>query len=378
MQKIIILVVTLALMGCSNNKRNLSSTPVSEQQPETEQGEVWGAEQLHQARLIQGQFRDMLLESTGDAKLMKRDAHPKHHGCVVASLKLDNKALKKKHQVGLFAENNQYSAMVRFSNGDPDHLKSDKKNDVRGMAIKLFDVPYEHYLNQTGVEPANAIHDFVFMNSKEFFIKDPAHYGKFMGALKKGGLSLAAFGAVAVVNPKDDFVSIIARAFRMKVDNPLDIDYHSATPYKLGPDSMKMKFKSCKRHKTEVARKNKTDNYLSRELKGFLDQNETCFDFYVQPNRDPKKNDIENSQKKWSTKKSPFIKVGRLSIPKQSKESIEARAEGCENVSFNPWRAPIENRPLGGVNRIRLEVYIKQAKMRHAYNSVIYPGPDLR
>jgi hypothetical protein len=45
-------------------------------------------------------------------------------------------------------------------------------------------------------------------------------------------------------------------------------------------------------------------------------------------------------------------------------------------MSFNPWRAPEENRPMGGVNRIRLEVYIKQAKMRQNYNRVEYPGPS--
>ena len=317
----------------------------------------------------------MLLESTGESSLMRRDAHPKHHGCVKAQLSVDNSKLDLKHRVGLFAQNGSYDGMVRFSNGDPNHLKSDKKSDVRGMAVKLFDVPYEHYLSKTQVEPNNQVHDFVFMNSKEFFIKDPKHYGKFMGALKDGGFSVASFGALAILNPQDDFVSILARAFRVTVGNPLDIDYHSATPYKLGSGSMKMKFKTCKTKKSPLKRR-RGDNYLAKSLKSYLHNKSTCFDFYVQVNNDPKNNNIENSQKVWSTSKSPYIKVGRLNIPQQSKEKINSKNEVCESTSFNPWRAPEENRPLGGVNRIRLEVYIKQAKMRHSHNGVIYPGPQ--
>lgn len=356
--------------------RSLSSVyQVAEEQPAVEQGEEWGPKQMEQARLIRNQFRDMLEESTGDALQMKRDAHPKHHGCVEAKLEIENQRLNEKHRVGIFEKNNEYRSIIRFSNGDPNHLKSDKAKDVRGMAIKVLGVPYDNYLSEVGVEQTQGVHDFVFMNSEAFFIKDPDHYGKFMNAVKKGGLSFAGFGVFSFLNPKDKFLSILLKAFNMKVGNPLDIDYHSATPYKIGPDSMKMKFKSCKTRKDKLERK-RGENYLSQKLMTSLEKNESCFDFYIQPNRDPRKNNIENSQLKWSTKKSPFIKVGRLHIPKQTKESILARNDACENSSFNPWRAPLENRPLGGVNRIRLEVYVKQAKMRHGHNGVVYPGPQ--
>ncbi|MCR9203916.1 MAG: catalase [Halobacteriovoraceae bacterium] len=377
MKTISIVLLGFILIGCSSNNRGLSSASnqVSEEQPPVEQGEIWGPKQMEEATLVRNQFRDMLEESTADSPQMKRDAHPKHHGCVEAKLEINNTRLPEKHRVGIFENTGNYRSVVRFSNGDPNPLKSDTKKDVRGMAIKVFDVPYENYLTSTGVEQTTGIHDFVFMNSDSFFIKNPAHYGKFMNAVRGGGLSLAGFGAFAFINPRDKFLSILLKAFNMKVGNPLDINYHSATPYKLGPDSMKMMFKTCKRKKTKLDKK-RGDNYLSQKLQSYLDKNGTCFDFYVQPNRDPKKNDIENGQKKWSTKKSPFIKVGKLHIPQQSKQSILDKNEACENSSFNPWRAPLANRPLGGVNRIRLEVYVKQAKMRHGHNGVIYPGPS--
>lgn len=377
MKIISLLIIVLFTFSCSVNKRDLSSTEVSEQQPPLEQGEVWGPKEVEEAHIIRNQFRDNLEEATGSNPVMKRDAHPKHHGCVEARLEIDNTKLKAKHQVGIFAKSGNYRSIIRFSNGDPNPLKSDKKKDVRGMAVKVLGLPYNNYLTETGVEQTTGIHDFVFMNSDRFFIKNPKHYGKFMDAVKGGGPSLAGFGIFSFLNPTDKFLSILLKAFNMKVGNPLDIDYHSATPYKLGPDSMKMKFKSCKAHKDTLDKK-RGDNYLSKKLMAYLDKNDSCFDFYVQPNRNPKKNNIENAQLQWNSKKSPFVKVGKLYIPKQSKESVKARNESCENASFNPWRAPVANRPLGGVNRIRLEVYVKQAKMRQEHNGVIYPGPTFQ
>ncbi|MCP4911787.1 MAG: catalase [Oligoflexia bacterium] len=372
-------ILTIFLVSCSgyhDPNRTISSVNyVSEEQPPVEQGEVWTDREMKAAKLIRNQFRDILEESTGNSELMRRDAHPKHHGCVKANLEIDNSRLKSEYRTGIFSENREYKSIVRFSNGDPNHRKADKKSDVRGMAVKVLDVPYKTYLEEVGIEKNNSVHDFVFMNSSEFFIKDPKHYGTFMDAVSEGGFSMLKFGLGSIVNPSDKFVSILTKAFSMKVGNPLDIDYHSATPYKLGDTSMKMMFKTCKAYKSKIPRKNASNNFLANKLRSYLDKNESCFEFFVQPNQDKRRNNIENAQRKWSTKRSPYYKVGRLTVLKQSKESIDARNESCENLSMNPWRAPTANRPMGGVNRIRLEVYVKQAKMRQDYNGIEYPGP---
>ena len=103
-----LLLLTLFVSSCSGSKgkRSFASVGVSEEQPAVEQGEVWGAAEMESARLIQHQFRDMLVASTGDSDLMRRDAHPKHHGCVQAKMVLDNSKLAEEYRVGLFAENN--------------------------------------------------------------------------------------------------------------------------------------------------------------------------------------------------------------------------------------------------------------------------------
>lgn len=49
--------------------------------------------------------------------------------------------------------------------------------------------------------------------------------------------------------------------------------------------------------------------------------------------------------------------------------------EFCQNLAFNPWRSYPEHRPLGGINRVRKDVYQKLAEFRHHRNGVTYAEP---
>lgn len=359
--KITSTIITLTLISCSSNELRTPAS-VSVEQPAVEQGEIWTEKEAGNVATVARIFKETLIESTGDSPVMRRDAHPKHHGCVKADLKIDNKNLPKHLRVGLFENNKSYKSVVRFSNGDPDFKKHDAEADVRGMAVKLIDVPYQNYLQQIGVESGTSNHDFVFMNAEEFFIPNPEQYEKFMKSTK------GRFGVVGYLLTHWGTLGNILKA-RKKVGNPLEVNYASATPYKLGQTSMKMKFKSCLKTKSKVP-KNGANDFLGRRLESSLSKGSSCFDFYVQPNRDPKKNDIENAMKKWDNKVSPFFRVGRLVVDKQKGFRSESRMKACENMTFNPWRAHPENRPMGGVNRVRLEVYLKQSELRHNHNGI--------
>lgn len=48
----------------------------------------------------------------------------------------------------------------------------------------------------------------------------------------------------------------------------------------------------------------------------------------------------------------------------------------CQDLAFNPWRALPEHRPLGGINRVRREVYVALSAMRHDLNRVSYHEPS--
>lgn len=362
---ILCLIFLTFLTACSDHiasKRTIASVSVSASQPATEQGEVWGEEEAQRMQSVAQIFHDTLVESTGSDELMKRDAHPKHHGCVKTQLTIDNSQLPKNLRVGLFKENNSYPGLVRFSNGDPNFRKADIEKDVRGMAMKFFNTPYSSYLSDIGIEQDQGVHDFVFMNADAFFIPNPKAYEKFMRATQ------GRFGVLGYLAFHWRTLGSILNS-RVQIANSLDINYASATPYKLGATSMKMKMVSCKQVKDTIP-ENPRHDFLGEVLESTLSKQEGCFDFYVQPNRDPKKNDIENAMITWDEKKSPMIHVGKLKIDQQSGFRTDEEMTACENLTFNPWRAPVENRPLGGVNRIRLEVYLNQSKLRHDYNGI--------
>ena len=78
---------------------------------------------------------------------------------------------------------------------------------------------------------------------------------------------------------------------------------------------------------------------------------------------------IEDPTLEWSENDSPFIPVARITIPAQDFTSSE-QLEFCENLSFTPWHAIPEHRPLGGINRMRKTVYDTISRVRHELNSI--------
>ena len=60
----------------------------------------------------------------------------------------------------------------------------------------------------------------------------------------------------------------------------------------------------------------------------------------------------------WSTQSTPEV-VGRLTIPKQDMRSPRGQKlnEYVEALSFDPWHALVEHRPLGDMMRARNVAY---------------------
>src|ERR1041385_5285616 len=97
----------------------------------------------------------------------RRGQHPKHHGCVTARFRVRPDCPPELRH-GIFAEPNEYAALIRFSNG---RVWDDRKRDAHGMAVKLL-------LNENllGVQFASDGQDFVLVDSETFFTGDPAEY----------------------------------------------------------------------------------------------------------------------------------------------------------------------------------------------------------
>lgn len=291
-----------------------------------------------------------------------RDAHPKAHGCVQAEFHvLEN--LPSRFAQGIFIPGKTYKAWIRFSNGSRDATQPDIKKDARGMAIKILNVSGKKILE--GEEQATT-QDFIMINHPVFFANDPNRYMSLMqdvnseSSLKKLHIPFA----LGLKGTK------IALDLNTRISNPLQARYWSMVPYQLGigADRQAVKYSARACSKALDAIPNKpNDNYLRDALRTNLEKEDACMEFLIQP-RTSDKLAVEDSMTEWQEKQAPFYKVATIRIPKQVFDTAEQN-KFCENLSFTPWHALPEHRPLGVTNRLRKVIYERISKVRHEMNA---------
>ena len=76
---------------------------------------------------------------------------------------------------------------------------------------------------------------------------------------------------------------------------------------------------------------------------------------------------VEDSLVEWTEADSPFRRVALIRIPKQDISAPE-NLKIAEQLSFTPWHALPEHRPLGSINRARRVIYEAVSKFRHTSN----------
>src|SRR5580658_8714972 len=104
-----------------------------------------------------------------------------------------------------------------------------------------------------------------------------------------------------------------------------------------------------------------------------LHESDAKFDFLVQP-RTSDVISAEDSQTEWTEAQAPFHKVATITIQKQVFATPESDGL-AENLSFNPWHALPQHRPLGSINRIRRVVYKTISSLRRELNNVSLKEP---
>lgn len=345
-------IIGLGIM-VSCNKGPLSRSKASFiQLPSPELGEEWSATQESQAEAILSITKDIINKRASEDRLYSRDAHPKSHGCVKAVLEIQSDKLPSSQRVGVFSENKKFDSWVRFSNGDPDsRQKPDSDLDVRGMALKIMNVPGSSSGSQ----------DMLMITSKEFFSKDGDDYLELFNALTKSKANLAWYALTHPLSAKRLFSA------RVQIANPLEANYFSSVPYKLGNRSMRFKSEPCELGKDSLPQ-NPGKTYLQEKLVSSLSQKSYCFKISVQPNMEPDRNPVEDPRQIWDEKKSPYFQVATLTIPVQSEISSKRMMNFCENLSMDPWHTHPQMRPLGQINRMRALIYGEISKVRHDLN----------
>jgi hypothetical protein len=300
----------------------------------------------------------------------RRDAHPKAHGCVRAEFHVDEK-LDPRFAKGVFIPGRTYQAWVRFSNGNPDANKPDADGMERGMSIKLLGVPGAKILES---ERQDTTQDFVMMSHPVFFLKDAADAVPFFQEL--GSESTLDKLKVPFTLGFGQLYTLL-KINSLKITNPLQTRYWTPVPYQLGigPDRLAIKYsaQSCSTT-VDPMPNNPGANFLREAMRNTLKAGDACMNFMIQP-RTSDKLDVEDARTQWPEEVAPFYKAATIRIPKQEFDSAEQLAL-CENLSFTPWHALPEHKPLGSINRLRKIVYERISNTRHVLNKAERSEPQ--
>ncbi len=313
------------------------------------------------ANLIESLKEKLLQEHTSGA--MPRDVHIKMHALVKAEFSvLPN--LPPELRVGVFKESRTYQAWIRFSNSEG-VIKPDAARDARGMAIKLMGVPGAKLLP---LEKDAQTQDFILVSTPVFPTRDVEEFAVLASAMAGSLLAKLRY-----------FLThwralwILLRALR-KFANPLQIAYYSTTPYLFG--SSAVKYSAIPRVSVPDPMPDApADDYLRLAIIRQLREGEALFDFCVQLQTDPARMPIEDPRYAWPVALSPPRKAASIRIMRQDLELENLQAFG-ENMSFSPWHALPEHRPLGGINRARKVVYEAISTFRHRSNQTPRKEPE--
>lgn len=89
--------------------------------------------------------------------------------------------------------------------------------------------------------------------------------------------------------------------------------------------------------------------------------------------------DVEDAKTEWRAslgwwdkllgrEASPFTTVATLTFPKGQAFDTAPQNNACEDMSYTPWHALPEHRPLGALNRMRKVIYREISEFRRTNN----------
>jgi hypothetical protein len=290
---------------------------------------------------------------------VRRGQHVKATGCVTAAYRIaDDVPVALRH--GIFRRPGQtFNAIVRFSNSQ-NTIEKDDVGTARGLALKLLDVAGARAVPDDGDDTQ----DFLMVDHPVFPFSSPEAY---VDTLSKKHIplvgNLVAAAHMALLEPAE---FEIVKAIRGKrVASPLAIRYWSGAPFWLGPAAgdggHAVKYSVVPRPTAAPVDGKQPDDlpedYLSEALSVGLRTQDAIFDFRVQLQTDAEAMPVEDVSVEWNEADSVPLVVATLRIHAQPVDSSGELAKRCEQLSFNPWHALAEHRPLGGMNRLRKVVY---------------------
>jgi hypothetical protein len=297
------------------------------------------------------------MNTTSDGRRL-RVQHAKATGCVSAKFQVsDDISDDLRH--GVFRDPGRtYDAIVRFSNSQGT-IEPDGEGTVRGLAIKLLDVTGDRAIQHD----RDRSQDFLMVDHPVFLFPNPKAYLDIMSR-KSVPLIGKLFAAAHLAIFERDELAMLKAMKGKRVASPLEITYWSGSPFWLGDAEGRagqaVKYSAVPRERHLVAPaepEQMPSDYLGQAITKHLAEREALFDFKVQIQTDPIAMPVEDVSVEWDERVSPPVTLATLRIGIQTVDPNGDFEEKCDSMSFSPWHALAEHRPLGGINRLRKAVY---------------------
>jgi len=260
----------------------------------------------------------------------------------------------------LFAQPAIWPVYARFSNGSGAR-QHDSVADVRGIAIKLVGVPGKKLI--PGLEDERT-QDFLFIQVPATPFRDPDEFVSFVRIATKGKALLVprligAFGLGRALSLLGDLASM------PKVGSMATARFYTAAPIRFGETAAKLALFPLS---TAAGTSGEGRDALRTDLVSRLNVGSIEYSLRAQFFVDEATTPIEDASVVWPEAKTPFLELGRLTLPRQDVLSSRGREveELVERLSFDPWHAVEELRPLGAMIRARSHAYRESVLERQA------------
>jgi hypothetical protein len=259
---------------------------------------------------------------------------------------------------GLFAQPRRYRAWVRFAGPGPRAPADLDDNGILSMSIKVMGVDGEKLM-----EDERYTQDFTGISAPTFTTPNVIENVKLQRHIGAGTPVLY------FLNPLDSHLldALMQGLFSRANPSPLELNYYSCVPYALGAgQAMKYTMHAQVPQRSKVPRRPGA-NYLREAMARTLAARDVTFELRVQLQTDAHRMPIEDASVIWPEKLSRSRTVAMVRIPQQQFTSPE-QLSFDRNLSFNPWHALPEHKPLGNQNRARRHIYFTLSQVRQTLN----------
>lgn len=303
-----------------------------------------------------------------------RSVHAKPHGLIRGKLTIKNN-LPDYLQQGIFAAENTYAVVMRFSTS-PGDIMHDSVSTPRGVAIKVLGVEGERLSG----DPTSRTQDFLMVNGPAFLKPDAK---SFLTSLKllakttdkaeglKKVLSAALRGTEKIIESVGGESPTIKSIGGHPETNILGETFFTQVPVLYGKYMAKLSLVPVAPELTalkDAPLEDGKENGIREAVSAFFKTHTAKWELRVQLCTDIEAMPIEDASVVWPEDQSPYIAVATLEAAPQVSWDDATFPQIEDRLIFSPWNGVLDHRPLGSVMRARRHAYESSSTFRKQFN----------